>query len=150
MSVLLIYDGWQDLRFIGVVVVIIGPMLAVYLSHVFATTLTQELTLGRAVTTRERMTIARSESRFLLICVPPVLLLGILVLLGISISDAIPSLLVLGTASLGYWGGRAGREAGLTGWRLARAVLGGLFVGALILAVYVTLQPGKAVSGGTI
>jgi hypothetical protein len=150
MSVLLIYDGWQDLRFIAVVAVIVGPMLAVYLSHVFATTLTQELTLARAVTIRERMTIARSESRFLLICVPPVLLIGIFVLLGISISDAIPSLLVLGTASLGYWGGRAGRKAGLTGWRLVRAVLGGLLIGALILAVYVMLQPGKAASGGTI
>jgi uracil-DNA glycosylase len=28
--------------------------------------------------------------------------------------------------------------------------MGGLFVGALILAVYVTLQPGKVVSGGTL
>jgi hypothetical protein len=125
-------------------------MLAVYLSHVFATTLTKEVSLGKTVPISELMTIARSESRFLLICVPPVLLLAILVLLGVSIGDAIPSLLLLGMASLGYWGGRAGREAGLTGWRLARAVLGGLLIGALILAIYVTLQPGKAASGGTV
>ena len=70
MSVLIVYDGWQQLRFIGVVGVIVGPMLAVYISHVFATTLTQQLALGRALNIAERMTIARSEPRFLLICVP--------------------------------------------------------------------------------
>ena len=150
MSVLIVYDGWQNLRYIGVVALIVGPMLAVYFSHVFTTILTQVLTLGRPLTMSERITVARSESRFLLICVPPVLLLGILVLLGVSIGDAIKYLLLLGTGSLGYWGGRAGREAGLTGWRLARAVLAGLLIGALILALYVMLQPGKAASGGTV
>jgi hypothetical protein len=64
--------------------------------------------------------------------------------------DAIRYLLVLGTATLGYWSGRAGRRAGLTGWRLARAVLAGLLIGALILGMYVLLQPGTAVSGGTV
>jgi hypothetical protein len=33
---------------------------------------------------------------------------------------------------------------------VARAVLAGLIIGALILAAYVVLQPGKAASGGTI
>jgi hypothetical protein len=55
------------------------------------------------------------ESRFLLICVPPVLLVGILALSGVSMIDAIRYLLILGTGSLGYWSGRAGRRAGLTG-----------------------------------
>lgn len=147
MSVLIVYDGWQQLRFLGVVVVIVGPVLAMFVSHVFSASLAQELAVGRPVTMRERMTIVRSESRFLLICVPPVLLVGILALLGVSMVDAIRYLLVLATASLGYWSGRAGRRAGLTGWRLARAALAGLVIGALILALYVFLQPGKAVSG---
>jgi hypothetical protein len=150
MSVLIVYDGWQRLRFLGVVAVIVGPVLAMFLSHIFSASLAQELTLGRPLTMRERMTIARFESRFLLICVPPVLLLGILALLGVSMIDAIRYLLILGTGSLGYWSGRAGRTAGLTGWRLARAVLAGLVIGALILGMYVVLQPGKVVSGGTI
>jgi hypothetical protein len=150
MSVLIVYDGWQQLRFLGVVAVIVGPVLAMFLSHIFSASLAQQLTLGRPVTIRERMRIARFESRFLLICVPPVLLVGILALLGVSMVDAIRYLLVLGTGSLGYWSGRAGRRAGLTGWRLARAVLAGLVIGALILGMYVLLQPGKAVSGGTV
>lgn len=147
MSVLIVYDGWQQLRFLGVVAVIVGPVLAMFLSHVFSASLAQELTLGRPVTIKERMTVARSESRFLLICVPPVLLVGILALLGVSMVGAIRCLLVLATASLGYWSGRAGRRAGLTGWRLARTVLAGLVIGALILGMYVLLQPGKVASG---
>jgi hypothetical protein len=150
MSVLIVYDGWQHLRFLGVVAVIVGPVLAMFLSHVFSASLALQLTLGRPVTVKERLTIARRESRFMLICGPPVLLVGILALFGVSMIDAIRYLLILGTGSLGYWSGRAGRRAGLTGWRLARAVLAGLVIGALILAMYVVLQPGKVVSAGTI
>jgi hypothetical protein len=95
--------------------VIVGPVLAMFLSHVFSASLALQLTLGRPVTFKERMTIARLESRFLLICVPPVLLVGILALSGVSMIDAIRYLLILGTGSLGYWSGRAGRRAGLTG-----------------------------------
>jgi hypothetical protein len=150
MSVLIVYDGWQQLRFLGVAAVIVGPVLAMFLSHVFSASLALQLTLGRPVAIKERLTIARKESRFLLICVPPVLLVGILALFGVPMIDAIRYLLVLGTATLGYWSGRAGRRAGLTGWRLARAVLAGLLIGALILGMYVLLQPGTAVSGGTV
>jgi VanZ family protein len=61
-------------------------------------------------------------------------------------SEAIRSVLVLGAVSLGFWGGVAGRRAGLTGWRLMRAVMAGLLIGVLILALQVFLQPGKASS----
>jgi hypothetical protein len=146
MSVLIIYDGWQQLRFIAVVGVIVGPVLAMFLAHVFSASLAQQLSLGKPVTMAGRMKIVRSESRFLLLCVPPVLLVGILVPLGVSISEAIRSVLVLGTVSLGFWGGVAGRRAGLRGWRLVRAVMAGLLIGVLILALQVFLQPGKAAS----
>ena len=150
MSVLIVYDGWQNLTFLGVLAVIFGPVLAMFLSHVFSAGLAREVALGRPLTIQERTRIVRSESRFLLLSVPPVVLDGIFALLGISTIDAIRYLLIMGVGSLGYWGGRAGRKAGLTGWRLARAVLAGLLIGALILAAYVMLQPGKAASGGTI
>jgi hypothetical protein len=148
MSVLIIYDGWQQLRFIAVVGVIVGPVLAMFLAHVFSASLAQQLTLGRPVTMGERMKIVRSESRFLLLCLPPVLLVGTLVLLGVSMSESIRWVLVLGTVSLGFWGGVAGRRTGLTGWRLVSAVSAGLIIGVLILALQVLLQPGKAASGG--
>lgn len=125
MSVLIIYDGWQQLEFIQVVGVIAGPVLAMFLSHVFSASLALQVSLGRPVTMAERLAIMRRESRFLLLCVPPLLLTGVLVLIGLSLNDAIRWALLLGTVSLGYWGGLAGRRAGLSGWRLARAVMGG-------------------------
>jgi hypothetical protein len=82
MSVLIIYDGWQQLRVLAVVGVIVGPVLAMFLAHVFSASLAQELSLGKPVTMAGRMEIVRSESRFLLLCVPPVLLVGVLVPLG--------------------------------------------------------------------
>jgi hypothetical protein len=88
-----------------------------FLSHVFSAGLAQQVALGRPVTIQERRRIVRSESRFLLIGVPPVLLVAIFDLLGASMTDAIGCLLILGVGSLGYWSGRAGRESGLTGWR---------------------------------
>jgi hypothetical protein len=41
----------------------------------------------------------------------------------------------------------AGRRAGLAGWPLTRAVVFGLIVGVLVLALQVFLQPGKASIG---
>jgi len=143
MSVLIIYDGWQQLEFIQVVGVIVGPVLAMFLSHIFSASLALQVSQGRPITMAERLAITRKESRFLLLCVPPLLLTGVLVLVGVSLSDAIRWALFLGTVSLGYWGGLAGRRAGLTGWRLARAVFGGLLIGLIILAFQITLQPGK-------
>jgi hypothetical protein len=131
MSVLVVYDGWQQLRFRDVVVVIVGPVLVLFLSHLFAATLAKQVELGRVVTGTERAKIARSESPFLLLAVPPVVVVGILTLLGLSLSASIRCLIVLGAVSLGCWGGVAGRRSGMTGWRLVLAVAAGLVIGAL-------------------
>ncbi len=149
-TILIIYDGWPSLRFVDVVVVIVGPVLAMFLSHVFAATLARQVAVGRGLTNGERLTIVRSESRFLLLAVPPLVLVAGLYLLGVSLSDAIRYVTTLGALSLGYWGGVAGRRSGFTGWRLVLAVLAGLIVGGLILALQVILQPGKAASGGVV
>ena len=61
-----------------------------------------------------------------------------------------PGRTLLGAVSLGFWGGAAGRRAGLTGWRLVRAVMAGLLIGVLILALQVFLQPGKPASLGAL
>jgi hypothetical protein len=89
MSVLVVYDGWQQLRFRDVVIVIVGPVLALFLSQLFAATLARQVELGRVVAGTERAKIARSESPFLLLAVPPVVVVGILTLLGLSLSASI-------------------------------------------------------------
>ena len=149
MTVLVIYDGWQNLRFVDVVAVIVGLVLAMFLSHVFAGALAQQVALGRRPTNHERLRIVASESRFLLLAVPPLAIVSLLTLLGVSLNDSIRCVTVLGALSLGFWGGLAGRRPARAAGPVL-AVLAGLAVGGLVLALQIVLQPGKAASGGAL
>lgn len=144
MSVLIVYDGWQNLKLGAAVGVILGPVLAIFVSHVFSASLARQAELKRRPGRSEQMRIIRTESRFLLLGAPALALLIILTVAGISLGSSIQAVIFLGGASLGFWGFVAGRRAGLTGWPLARTVVLGLIVGVLVLALQVFLQPGHA------
>ena len=145
MSVLVIYDGWTDLKFLEIVGVIVGPVFAMFLGHSFSAAIARQVEYGRALSNPERIAVLRSEAPFLLLCVPPIVLAIALHLAGVSLSASINVVVWIGVASLGFWGGVAGRRAGLTGLRLASAVLAGIVVGGVILVLQVLLQPGKLV-----
>jgi hypothetical protein len=144
MSVLIVYDGWQNLKFGAAVGVILGPVLAMFFSHVFSASLARQAELHRRPGRSETMHIIRTESRFLLLAAPALALLIILNMAGVSLSHSIHAVIFLEGASLGFWGFVAGRRAGLAGWPLIRAVVFGLIVGLLVLALQVFLQPGDA------
>ena len=150
MSVLIIYDGWDELRVLDVVGIIFGPILAMFIAHVFSANLARQVTEGRRLRWPERLTIIRAESRFLLLAVPPTLVLAVTQVAGASLKWSINIIVWAGTASLGYWGYVAGRRAGLARWRLIGAIVGGLVVGLVILILQVLLQPGKVFSGGAL
>jgi len=148
MCVLVVYDGWSQLRLVGVLGVIVGPIVAMFVSHVFSSSLAQQIDLGRTLNGAEMIATIRSESRFLLLAVPPAVLAAVMTVAGVSLTMTIRTILCVGVGTLGFWGGLAGRRAGFTGWRLVLAVLTGLVVGLLVLAIEVFLQPGKAVTDG--
>jgi hypothetical protein len=148
MSVLIIYDGWQHLKLIDVIGVIVGPVIAMFLAHVFSAALAKQVEVGRPLTWDDRTTIVRSESRFLLLCVPPVAIVCVSIALGVSLNGAIQVTLWLEALSLGYWGHLAARRAGVVGWRVLAHVVGGLALGVIVLLLQVALQPGKVFSGG--
>jgi hypothetical protein len=145
MSVLIIYDGWQDLKLLEIAGVIVGPVLAMFLGHVFSAAIARQVELGRVLNNPERIALLRSEAPFLLLCVPPLVLAIVLHLFGVSLSDSITVIVWVGVASLGFWGGVAGRRAGFVGWRLASTVVAGLVVGGVVLMLQVLLQPGRVV-----
>ncbi len=89
MSVLIIYDGWQHLRLIDVVGVIIGPVLAMFLAHVFSATMAQHVEAGRMLTGKEWRGIVGIQAPFLLLCVPPLVIVSALYAVGVSLSDGI-------------------------------------------------------------
>ena len=142
ISVLIIYDGWNGLSFRGVLTVILGPILAFFLSHLFGAELGTRVALGRPLTWRERRAAFVEESRFLIIAAPPVLILSVLRLAGVSYGRIIQVIVLTGVASLGFWGGIAGRRAGLTGWGIVAATAFGLVLGVVVLALQAVLQPG--------
>lgn len=142
MSVLIIYDGWNRLSFWGVLAVILGPMLAIFLSHLFGAELGTRVAKGRRLTRRERRKAFVEECRFLIITVPPVLILIVLSVAGLSYARIIQVIVLTGVASLGVWGGLAGHKAGLTGWGLVASTAYGLLLGGVILALQALLQPG--------
>jgi len=143
MSVLIIYDGWDKLRYGGVVGVILGPVVAMFVAHVFAAAIALQVEVKRTLTAAERRKIVRAESRFLFVAVPPLAIVLVLRLAGLSLTTSVQVVVVLGAVSLGFWGGVAGRRAGLTGWHLAVTVFAGLVVGAVVLMLHLILQPGR-------
>ena len=64
--VLIIYDGWTELRLRDVIYVIVAPVLAIFITHVFSASVALEMELGRRPTRREWITTVRFESGFLL------------------------------------------------------------------------------------
>ena len=143
MAVLIVYDGWEQLRFGGVVAVILGPILAIFLSHVFGAALGTRVALGRPLSRRERRAVFVEECRFLLVAVPPLAILVLLAIAGISYARIIQVIVLTGVLSLGVWGGLAGRRAGVTGWAMVLPIAYGLLLGAIILALQAFLQPGQ-------
>ena len=142
MAVLIIYDGWATLKLLDVTAVIVGPVIAMFLSHVFGAVLAHRVEFGRGLTRHERTGVLAAESVFLLLAVPPLALLFVLSAAGVSYPRAIQSILLLGVMSLGFWGGLAGHRSGLAGWAVVACVLCGLAVGATVLVLQAVLQPG--------
>jgi hypothetical protein len=144
MSVLVAYDGWQDLNFWAAAGVILGPVLAMFVSHVFSASLARQAELHKRPGRSEQMRIVWTELRFPLLAAPALILLTILTVAGVSLGSSIQVIIFMEGASLGFWGFVAGRRAGLSRWPLARTVMGGLIVGLLVLALQLFLEPGHA------
>jgi hypothetical protein len=104
-------------RFGGVVAVLLGPILAIFLSHVFGAALRTRVALGRPLTRREHRAVFVEECRFLLVAVPLAILV-VLAIAGVSYTRIVQVIVLTGVLSLGVWGGVGGRRAGVTGWAL--------------------------------
>lgn len=147
-SGVVIYDGWVTLRVLGAVAVIVGPIVAMVIGHIFAASLANYDALRRRSTKRELLRIVRRESRLLLVCVPQIVLLLGLMLVGLGLTDTVRVLAWASATSLGFWGGLAAHRAGLRGRGTALGVIAGLAAGGAVLLLHVFLQPGTAVSNG--
>jgi hypothetical protein len=103
MSVLIIYDGWQHLRLLDVIGIIIGPVIAMFVAHVFSALIARQVEVGRPLTSGDLRTTTRSEARFLFVGVPPVGIVSVLFAIGVTLTHAIQVTLWFGVVSLGFW-----------------------------------------------
>jgi hypothetical protein len=82
----------------------LGPVVAMVIAHIFAASLVHHAALRRGSTKRELLRIVRRESRFLLVCVPQIVLPLVLTLAGLSLNNTVLVLIWASAASLGFWG----------------------------------------------
>lgn len=143
MSVLVVYDGWtSDIRFVGAVIVVVGPTLALALAHLFAKVLEFNIQESRPPTRAEWRHLVAHAAQFLMVAVPPLIILCCFSLLpNQTVRSSIPSMIYLGTVSLGVWGWVAGRRAGYRGLSLVLATLAGFFLGLVVIAFQLILKP---------
>jgi hypothetical protein len=125
---------------------VVAPIIAIFTSHLFSSSLVQQVELGRRPTVGEWLATARFESRFLLLAIPPLGVLLVLRVANVTLTDSVQVVIWLEALSLSFWAGLAAWYAGLRGRSLALSLLGGLIVSTIVLLLQVFLQPGKAVN----
>jgi hypothetical protein len=143
VCLLIVYDGWAALKLFDVVLVIVGPVVAICTTHVFSGSLVQLVELGRRPTIQEWLVTARFELRFLLLAVPPLAVLLVLHLANVALTDAVRVVILLEAVSLTFWSGLAAWYAGLRGRVLGLSILAGLVISGMVLLLQLILQPGK-------
>lgn len=142
MSVLVVYDGWSTLTtFFGIVMVIVGPVLALAVAHWFADAMAWHFELQRTLRRSEWVAVAGRQIDVLLAGVPPLLIC----LIGwISPMDARSTIAVIvwtGVATLIAFSVLGAVRAGVRGWRLIAAGAVGGLIGLIVLGLQVVLKP---------
>lgn len=140
MTVLMVYADEGQATFGESVGVVIAPMLATFLAHLFASILAAENSKPGGLNRAELAHLVRSDAQFLLLTVPPLLVLLIGALGAFGAPTALMLILWGGVALLVVVGALAGRRVGLgTGGIAASAVASGA-IGVLILVIQVFLK----------
>jgi len=143
VCLLIVYDGWAALKPSDVVIVIVGPVVAICTTHIFSGSLVQLVELGRPPTIREWLLTVRFELRFLLLAVPPLAVLLVLQLANVALIDAVRVIIWLEALSLSFWAGLAAWYAGVRGRSLVVWIIAGLAISGMVLLLQLILQPGK-------
>ena len=142
MSVLVVYDGWADLTtYAGVAAVIIGPILALAVAHLFSEVFDLHFRLQRPLTRAEWREVSLDQVHLLLAAVPPLVILGLGWISPLDERSTIAVLLWTGVLTHMALSLVAARRAGLRGWRLALACLSGGVVGLIVISLQIVLKP---------
>ena len=142
MSVLAVYDGWAELTsFLGVAIVIVAPLVALGIAHLFSEAIEEHYHLQRGLAGAEWRALALDQLTIMVAAVPALVVLGIGWVSPLDERSTIELLLWTGVVTLVALSLVAARRAGIRGWRLAVAGLSGGLVGLMVIGLQVLLKP---------
>ncbi|WP_019136900.1 hypothetical protein [Cellulomonas massiliensis] len=141
MSVLAVYQGWQELNLLEAALVVTAPVIAMAAAHFYSEILHEHALVRRPLTRSEWRHAAVHQAQLLLAAVPPLVVLVLARLTERSTGDVQRAVLVTGTVTLVALASVAGRHAGFRGRQLVVVCLAGGLVGLLVISLQVLLKP---------
>jgi len=112
-----------------------APLIALAMAHGFSEALDFQIRHSRRLGRYDRWRLVRENAKYLLIAIPPIILMTLLTILGWHANSIIELIQVLGLLSLAFWGAFAARKANLGRGRQFTFALGYGVMGALVIAI---------------
>lgn len=140
MTVLVVYADDGPVNFGEAAGVVVAPMLATFLAHLFSSVLAAENSKTGGLTRHELADLVRSDAQFLMLTLPPLAVLLIGALGAFSAPAAVTLILWGGVALLVIVGALAGHRIGLGPWGVAASAAASGTIGLLVLVAQVLLK----------
>jgi len=112
-----------------------APLFALAMAHAFSESLDFQIRNGRRLTGADRRRVFGENIKYLLIAIPPIIMMSILTLVQWDANDIISIVQVLGLLSLSFWGAFAARTAGLGVGRQITFALSYGFMGLVVIII---------------
>lgn len=141
MSVLAVTEQWEHINTLAGVAVVVAPLLALAIAHLFADSLEAHTNLERPLTSAEWARCARDQWDYLVAAIPALAALAVAWFGFLDAETTISLLLWIGVATLVALAATAAHRAGLRSWRLLLAALAGGLVGLLVISLQILLKP---------
>lgn len=117
----------------------LAALFALAMAHTFTEALDTQILLRRRLSRSDRLHIFLNNLQYMYVAVPTILILLILAPFNWDSDAAVGLLMLVGLATLFFWGSFAARKAGLSRWRQLSFGLSYGFIGILVLLVELAL-----------
>jgi hypothetical protein len=98
---------------IELIAISFAPLFALAMAHGFSEALDFQIRHGRTLSWGDRRRLVVENSKYLLIAIPPIIIMTVLTMFSWHANDIIGLVQLLGLLSLSFWGAYAARKAGL-------------------------------------
>lgn len=134
-----LYDEGTEALFDGALLELIGismaPLFALTMAHAFSDAIDMQIRTGHRLTGGERWHLLTKNLQYMLVGIPPTIMLCILTLLHWDANDAVGIIMIIGLLSLAFWGGYAAYKAALPVWRWITFGFGYGLMGLIVIIV---------------